>query len=57
MSIYLFIRIQYKRSVFLQQYQFLNIRLATKWLRILPLGGIDKSRNHLVANLINERAL
>ena len=28
-------------------------KLATKWLRILPLGGIDKIRNHLVANPIN----
>ena len=27
------------------------IRLATKWLGILSLGGIDKIRNHLVANL------
>ena len=26
--------------------------LATKWLRILSLGGIDKIRNHLVANPI-----
>ena len=30
----------------------LTIGLATKWLRILSLGGIDKSRNHLVANPI-----
>ena len=28
------------------------IGLATKWLRILPLGGIDKIRNRLVSNLI-----
>ena len=28
------------------------IGLATKWLRILLLGDIDKTRNHLVANLI-----
>ena len=26
--------------------------LATKWLRILSLGGNDKTRNHLVANPI-----
>ena len=26
------------------------IGLATKWLRILSLGVIDKIRNHLVAN-------
>ena len=26
--------------------------LATKWLRILSLGGIDKLHNHLVANPI-----
>ena len=31
---------------------FYNIELATKWLRILSLGGIDKIRNHLVANPI-----
>ena len=29
-----------------------NIGLATKWLRILPLGGIDMIRNHLVADPI-----
>ena len=29
-----------------------NIGLATKWLRILSLDGIDKIRNHLVANAI-----
>ena len=29
-----------------------TIGLATKWLRILSLGGIDKIRNHLVANSI-----
>ena len=29
-----------------------NIGLATKWLRIFLLGGIDKIRNHLVANPI-----
>ena len=29
------------------------IGLATKWLRILPLGGNDKIRNHLVANPID----
>ena len=28
------------------------IGLATKWLRILSLGGTDKIRNHLVANPI-----
>ena len=28
------------------------IRLATKWLRILPLPPNDKMRNHLVANPI-----
>ena len=27
-----------------------SIGLATKWLRILSLGGIDKIRNHLVTN-------
>ena len=26
------------------------IVLETKWLRILSLGGINKIRNHLVAN-------
>ena len=31
---------------------FANIGLAAKWLRILSLGGIDKSHNHLVADLI-----
>ena len=30
-----------------------SIGLATKWLRILSLGGIDKFRNHLVANPIS----
>ena len=30
-----------------------NIGLATKWLRILSLGGIAKIRNHLVANPIH----
>ena len=29
------------------------IGLATKWLRILPLDGNDKIRNHLVANPID----
>ena len=29
-----------------------SIGLATKWLRILSLGGIDKICNHLVANPI-----
>ena len=29
-----------------------SIGLATKWLRILSLGGIDKIRIHLVANPI-----
>ena len=29
-----------------------SIGLATKWLRILSLGVIDKIRNHLVANAI-----
>ena len=28
------------------------IGLATNWLRIFSLGGIDKIRNHLVANPI-----
>ena len=28
------------------------IGLATKWLRIVSLGGIDKIRNHLLANPI-----
>ena len=28
------------------------IVLATKWFRVLSLGGIDKIRNHLVANPI-----
>ena len=28
------------------------IGLATRWLRILALDGIDKSRNHLVAKPI-----
>ena len=30
----------------------IELGLATKWLRILSLGGIDKIRNHLVANPI-----
>ena len=30
-----------------------SIGLATKWLRILSLGGIDKMRDHLVANPIH----
>ena len=29
-----------------------TIGLATKWLRILSLGGMDKTRNHLVVNPI-----
>ena len=29
-----------------------SIGLATKWLRVLSLGGNDKTRNHLVANPI-----
>ena len=29
----------------------LCIELATNWLRILSLRGIDKIRNHLVANI------
>ena len=29
---------------------FVTIRLATKWLRILPMPPNDKIRNHLVAN-------
>ena len=43
-------------SVFITQYIRLYIKLyeyiglATKWLRILPLGGIDKIRSHLVVN-------
>ena len=28
--------------------------LATKWLRTLSLGGIDKIRNHLVSNPIEQ---
>ena len=28
---------------------YYNIGLATKWLRILSLGDIDKIRNHLIA--------
>ena len=32
-----------------------SIELATKWLRILSLGGNCKIRNHLIANTINER--
>ena len=30
----------------------IELGLATKWLRILSLGGIDKIRKHLVANPI-----
>ena len=30
-----------------------SIGLATKWLRILSLGGNGKIRNHLVANPIH----
>ena len=33
-------------------YLFICIGLAIKWLRILPLGDINKVRNHLVANPI-----
>ena len=33
----------------------LNIGLATKWLGILSLGGIEKIRNRLVANPIKVR--
>ena len=32
-----------------------DIDLATKWLRILSVSLNDKIRNHLVANLIQER--
>ena len=35
-----------------RQKSFGNIELATKWLRILSLGDIDKIRDHLVANPI-----
>ena len=34
----------------LDRYSLTTIGLATKWSRILSLGGIDKIRNHLVAN-------
>ena len=41
--------------VYQEKIQFLfspNIRLATKWLRILSLPANDKTRNHLVAKPI-----
>ena len=34
----------------LHKFAYQSIGLATKWLRILSLGGIDKIRNYLVAN-------
>ena len=34
-----------------------SVGLATKLLRILSLGGIDKVRNHLVANPIFSRII
>lgn len=34
----------------LYKFAYQSIGMATKWLRILSLGGIDNIRNHLVAN-------
>ena len=35
-----------------QMLMYRSTVLATKWLRILSIGGIDKTRSHLVANPI-----
>ena len=49
--VFTFLLIQLDFSLLIRSVQYRYIMSATKWFRILSLGGIDKMCNHLVANL------